>query len=292
MADVNVPIRFEIYKGDQPVREEILAQDVIKIGKLASSHLRLDDETVSRMHAVIETTGPNEIHVVDLGSTRGTTVNGERITKARLQSGDEVMFGDCRVVVTFMEGAGVQETPPPQAAWGGRPSGGFAPPPTAAYAPPPQQQAYAPPPEQAYQQQAYAPPPSFAGAPGRRRRGRGARRLSRHGGPDGLPRRRHRDAPPLQPRGQVDARPGNVDDVRRHSGLRRRAGDLHLRRHRRRLPRRFSTRPGRTPARNRSPSSGRSARRCSRSSSSAAWWPASCCRTWGSSGAARRPRTS
>jgi pSer/pThr/pTyr-binding forkhead associated (FHA) protein len=166
MADVNVPIRFEIYKGDQPVREEILAQDVIKIGKLASSHLRLDDETVSRMHAVIETTGPNEIHVVDLGSTRGTTVNGERITKARLQSGDEVMFGDCRVVVTFMEGAGVQETPPPQAAWGGRPSGGFAPPPTAAYAPPPQQQAYAPPPEQAYQQQAYAPPPSFSGAPG------------------------------------------------------------------------------------------------------------------------------
>ena len=181
MADVNVPIRFEIYKGDQPVREEILAQDVIKIGKLASSHLRLDDETVSRMHAVIETTGPNEIHVVDLGSTRGTTVNGERITKARLQSGDEIMFGDCRVVVTFMEGAGVQETPPPQAAWGGRPAGGFAPPPTAAYAPPPQQALRAaaaglraaagtvgrlPASRPAYQQQAYAPPPSFAGAPG------------------------------------------------------------------------------------------------------------------------------
>ena len=50
MADVNVPIKFEIYKGDQLVRDEVLAQDVIKIGKLASSHLRLDDETVSRMH--------------------------------------------------------------------------------------------------------------------------------------------------------------------------------------------------------------------------------------------------
>jgi TonB family protein len=172
MADVNVPIRFEIYKGDSLVREETLAQDVIKIGKLASSHLRLDDETVSRMHAVIETTGPDEIHVVDLGSTRGTTVNGERITKARLQSGDEVMFGDCRVVVTFMEGAPAQETPPPQAAWGGRPGGfaappaAYAPPPAAAYAPPPQQ-SYAPPP--GYQQappQAYMAPPSFAGAPG------------------------------------------------------------------------------------------------------------------------------
>src|SRR4051812_25990679 len=109
MAEVNVPIRFQIYKGDQPVREEILAQYGIKIGKPASPHLLLYVETVSGMHAVIETTGPNESHVVDLGSTRGTTVNGERITKARLQSGDEVMFGDCRGVVAFMEGGGVQE---------------------------------------------------------------------------------------------------------------------------------------------------------------------------------------
>ena len=60
--------------------------------------------------------------MVDLGSTRGTTVNGERITKARLQTGDEIMFGDCRVVVTFMEAAS-EETPTPQAgAWGGRPA--------------------------------------------------------------------------------------------------------------------------------------------------------------------------
>jgi TonB family protein len=174
MADGTVPIRFEIYKGDSLVREEVLAQDVIKIGKLASSHLRLDDETVSRMHAVIETTGPNEIHLVDLGSTRGTTVNGERITKARLQTGDEVMFGDCRVVVTFLEGASATETPAPaQGAWGGRPAA-YAPPPPA-YAPPPAQQqayapppGYAPPPQQAYAppQQSYAPPPSFGGAPG------------------------------------------------------------------------------------------------------------------------------
>ena len=116
MADVKVPIRFEIYKGDNLVREEVLAQDVIKVGKLASSHLRLDDETVSRMHAVIEVTGPDEIHIIDLGSTRGTLVNGERISKARLQSGDEIMFGDSRVAVTFLDAAQAQMTPPPQAA--------------------------------------------------------------------------------------------------------------------------------------------------------------------------------
>ena len=168
MADANVPIKFEIYKGDQLVREEVLAQSPIKIGKLASSDLRLDDETVSRMHGVIEATGPGDVHVVDLGSTRGTTVNGERVTKARLQSGDEVTFGDCRVIVTFGDAISAQATPAPQAWGGGRQApapGGFAPPPPMAYAPPPQQQYEAPPAYSAPPQQSYAPP-SFAGAPG------------------------------------------------------------------------------------------------------------------------------
>src|SRR6478609_5986480 len=168
MADANVPIKFEIYKGDQLVREEVLAQSPIKVGKLASSDLRLDDETVSRMHGVIEATGPDDVHVVDLGSTRGTTVNGERVTKARLQSGDEVMFGDCRVIVTFGDALSAQATPAPQSWGGARPAaGGYAPPPPMAYAPPPQQQ-YAPPPQAQYApppQQSYAAP-SFAGTPG------------------------------------------------------------------------------------------------------------------------------
>jgi TonB family protein len=167
MADVKVPIKFEIYKGDALVREEVLTQDVIKVGKLASSHLRIDDETVSRMHAVIEVTGPDEIHIIDLGSTRGTLVNGERISKTRLQSGDEIMFGDSRVHVTFLDAQQAQLTPPPQAqpprpaqktSLGiAPPPGGFAPAP-APFAPPPPQQ-YAPPAQQ------YAAPAAFAVPP-------------------------------------------------------------------------------------------------------------------------------
>ena len=33
-----IPISFHIFQGDQVVRSETLAQDVIKIGKLDSSH--------------------------------------------------------------------------------------------------------------------------------------------------------------------------------------------------------------------------------------------------------------
>jgi TonB family protein len=151
MADAKVPLKFQIFRGDELVREEVLNQDVIKVGKLASSHLRIDDETVSRMHAVIEIGGPDGVSLIDLGSTRGTTVNGERITKTRLQSGDEIMFGDARVVVTFLQ-ASAETTPIPagyaQARGGRAPGPSFAPPPPVAYAQAPQQQ-YAPPPVQA-----------------------------------------------------------------------------------------------------------------------------------------------
>jgi TonB family protein len=114
MANAPIPIKFQIFKGDQLVREETLSEPVIKIGKLASSHLRLEDETVSRMHAVVEVTGPGEIQLIDLGSTRGTMVNGERINKAVLKSGDQINFGDTRVVVTFGV-ADMDATPLPSA---------------------------------------------------------------------------------------------------------------------------------------------------------------------------------
>lgn len=170
MADVKLPLHFQIFRGDQLVREEVLTQDVIKVGKLASSHLRVDDETVSRMHAVIEVAGPDDVSLIDLGSTRGTTVNGERITKTRLHSGDEIMFGDARVVVTFLQPqVGEMAAPPTYPQQQQRPGRAappaYVPPPQAAYAPPPPQPAYAPPASAGYAQQAsYASSSSFAGA--------------------------------------------------------------------------------------------------------------------------------
>jgi TonB family protein len=107
-SGVNVPLTFEIFKvdpakGDTLVRTETLTQDIIKIGKLSSSHLRVDDESVSRMHAVIEITGPGEIFIIDLGSTKGTLVNGQKVNKAKLQSGDTIVLGSTKLVVTIGE---------------------------------------------------------------------------------------------------------------------------------------------------------------------------------------------
>jgi TonB family protein len=168
MANASIPIKFQIFKGDQLVREETLNEPVIKIGKLASSHLRLDDETVSRMHAVVEVTGPGELQLIDLGSTRGTMVNGERINKAILKSGDQVHFGDTKVIVLFATGAAATDATPSPMALPDQPPRP-APAVTMAYAPPPAAPAApapaAPPPMQPVAPQQFAPPPQPAPAP-------------------------------------------------------------------------------------------------------------------------------
>jgi pSer/pThr/pTyr-binding forkhead associated (FHA) protein len=83
------------------VREETFHQSIIRIGRMKSSHLLLIDKSVSRTHAVIEVTGENEVLLIDLDSSSGTAVNGTKIKKALLKSGDELSFGDVRVVVRY-----------------------------------------------------------------------------------------------------------------------------------------------------------------------------------------------
>src|SRR6185295_11949775 len=91
-----VPVTFKIYHGDTLVRTETIAQNVIKIGRDQKSHLRIEDDTVSRMHAVIEAK-PDEVQIIDLGS--GTYVNGQAINKCALNTYDEIQVGNTRIVV-------------------------------------------------------------------------------------------------------------------------------------------------------------------------------------------------
>src|SRR6516164_10344681 len=111
MAGAKVPLTFRIFKGDQLVRTEQLSLSVIKLGKVPSAHLKLDDETVSRMHAIIEVNGPGDVSIIDLGSTKGTFVNGQKVNKAKLQSGDELQLGDTRVVLTIGDEASLGAEP-------------------------------------------------------------------------------------------------------------------------------------------------------------------------------------
>ena len=103
------PLTLSVYRGDDLVRSERFARDIIKIGRLSSAHLCLDDERVSRIHAVIEV-AHGSMSIIDMGSAEGTFVNGKKVSRGPLRAGDEIALGGMRIVV--------DETRPPKPANG------------------------------------------------------------------------------------------------------------------------------------------------------------------------------
>jgi hypothetical protein len=100
MPENNTSLTFRIFQQDTFLREETLTSPVIKIGKLSSSHLRLEDESISRMHAVVEVSN-GQVSLIDLGSTVGTWVNGQKINKATLCDGDLITMGELRMELSI-----------------------------------------------------------------------------------------------------------------------------------------------------------------------------------------------
>ena len=93
-------VKFDIYDGNDLVRSEELSEQTIKIGKMSSSHIRIDDDGISRLHAVVEVSGPDKVEILDL-SGAGTYVNGDKVRKRQLYSGDQIQLGRFMVVVTI-----------------------------------------------------------------------------------------------------------------------------------------------------------------------------------------------
>jgi hypothetical protein len=92
-------LTFKVYRGGELQSVETFDREIIKIGRLSSAHLRLEDEKVSRIHAVVELSAGGDVSIIDMGSAEGTFVNGERVNKANLKPGDEIQLGDTRLVM-------------------------------------------------------------------------------------------------------------------------------------------------------------------------------------------------
>ncbi|HEY1693037.1 MAG TPA: AgmX/PglI C-terminal domain-containing protein [Polyangiaceae bacterium] len=136
-----VALTFALYQGDQLVRRDTIAQDIVKVGKDPRSHLRVDDELASRMHAVIEVASPQDITLIDLGNEPGTLVNGQRVNKCKIRPSDQIQIGSTLIVLENAEPA----TASPPAVAAPTPAVGFAPPEPAVAPPPPSGPASSPP---------------------------------------------------------------------------------------------------------------------------------------------------
>jgi Protein of unknown function (DUF3662)/FHA domain len=77
-------------------RDVTLDKDVTVIGRSSGCDIVLDDPNVSRRHAEVRRLGEG-YSLVDLGSTNGTEVNGQRVGETSLMNGDVIGVGTTRL---------------------------------------------------------------------------------------------------------------------------------------------------------------------------------------------------
>ena len=78
-----------------------LSSPGLVIGRGSDADLRINDPGISRRHAEIRIPGSGErgIDIVDLGSTNGITVNGQKVRHAALEEGSRIEIGSTRMLV-------------------------------------------------------------------------------------------------------------------------------------------------------------------------------------------------
>ncbi len=110
-----VSVTLQVFKGDKLIATREFSRDMIKIGRLASAHLCLEDEKVSRIHSVIECYENGTMSITDMGGVEGTFVNGRRVNKGPIQFGDEIRLGSTtiRVLTTQQAAEAMSQAPSP-----------------------------------------------------------------------------------------------------------------------------------------------------------------------------------
>ena len=85
-------LRIIIKFKDAVVKELKTDQKEIVIGRDSSCDIQIDNIAISREHARI-VQGPNDCLVEDLNSSNGIFINGRKINKKFLKTGDEIVIG-------------------------------------------------------------------------------------------------------------------------------------------------------------------------------------------------------
>lgn len=84
---------------DDELIYELAPNSVLNIGRLNTNDIVLDDYKVSREHAVLKYSG-SEFVLLDLASTQGTHVNGERIDRCIVDFNDKIQIVNHELVLS------------------------------------------------------------------------------------------------------------------------------------------------------------------------------------------------
>jgi predicted RNA-binding Zn-ribbon protein involved in translation (DUF1610 family) len=91
------------FDDDDRVRVVPLQEGWTRIGRSLSAHVRFDDPTVSRRHALLYR-DESGARILDDRSLNGVFRNGERVDHAELEDGDEIALGRYRLYYLSLAG--------------------------------------------------------------------------------------------------------------------------------------------------------------------------------------------
>jgi pSer/pThr/pTyr-binding forkhead associated (FHA) protein len=100
IAEPIEPGRYIEIQGPERTLHIPLGTEAMHIGRGISAELHLDENSVSRRHAIV-VPRPTGARILDDRSSNGTLVNGRRVQQAELHNGDVIVLG--RVVLRYLE---------------------------------------------------------------------------------------------------------------------------------------------------------------------------------------------
>ncbi|MEC8193138.1 MAG: AgmX/PglI C-terminal domain-containing protein [Myxococcota bacterium] len=114
-ANGTLRLTFEISSEGNPVRTEEVSAESVTIGRGPAAMIRIENDGLADLHAVVNTTDDGGLQLLDLGSATGTQINGEKVAgNATLASGDSIGIGGITIVLTFEAvGEAVEESTQP-----------------------------------------------------------------------------------------------------------------------------------------------------------------------------------
>ena len=96
-------IKFEVIEGDETGKEYTLQIEEVILGRGKDVALKLEDDKISRLHSRLEAHA-GILYITDLGSSNGTYVNDQEITKStKLESGSKLKIGNLSLLVYSIE---------------------------------------------------------------------------------------------------------------------------------------------------------------------------------------------
>jgi pSer/pThr/pTyr-binding forkhead associated (FHA) protein len=91
-----------------PEQEYELGKARITLGRAMTNDIIVSDSRASRSHARLEC-APTRFTLIDLGSSNGTRVNGQRVERAELQTGDLIMLGNTQFKFDLGDKSAIEE---------------------------------------------------------------------------------------------------------------------------------------------------------------------------------------